>query len=386
MRIKKKVRRVANQWLITVSPRSGEIEIPYGIISKKEMVVASNLLNDKTAAFKLYCNFAINQAEYSFALSPAAIEEELGLSYRQYENARDKLKETGYLVPRRGEKDSYDFVRVPLQYADVCLDDLEFPSHKEKWHQKRDCKEELQGSSTGEICLGEPEAYENELPEQPQSATSYEGGLISEPERGNQCVFQSGDLSTFKKGDQTYLKGGRNIINSISNSTNNISGNQQGKHIESMKKEISEWEEKIRKEFGDLEECEDALLEAEWRARAKRYSEKTHISLLEKCYNRLKMRVETESRYQRSVYQQACEGTIPKDSIVGMKVRLILDKLVAEGRIPSRYGAWIQGWDEEQQTVKLTAYSEDLPLEVVRSQRHVLDDIPDWYWKKQKAG
>ena len=386
MRIKKKVRRVANQWLITVSPRSGAIEIPYGIISKKEMVVASNLLNDKTAAFKLYCNFAINQAEYSFALSPAAIEEELGLSYRQYENARDKLKEMGYLVPRRGEKDSYDFVRVPLQYADVSLDDLEFPSHKEKWHQKRDGKEELQGSCAGEVCLGEPETYENELPERPQSTTSHEGDLTLVPESGNQCISQSGDSPTLKRGEQTYLKEGRNIINSISNSTNNISGNQQGKNVEELRKEISEWVEKIRREFGGMAECEDAIFDAEFRAKVRRYTEEKHIALLEKCYNTLKQRVEAEARHQRSMYRQACEATIPKDMIVGMKVRLILDKLVAEGRIPSRYGAWIQGWDEEQQIVKLTAYSEDLPLEVIRLQQHVLDGIPDWYWKKNKAG
>ena len=205
--------------------------------------MASNLLNDKTAAFKLYCNFAINQAEYSFALSPAAIEEELGLSYRQYENARDKLKETGYLVPRRGEKDSYDFVRVPLQYADVSLEDLEFPSHKEKWHQKRNSKEELQGSCAGEVCLGEPETYENELPERPQATTLHEGDLTLVPESGNQCISQSGDSPTLKRGEQTYLKEGRNIINSISNGTNIISGNQQGKRVEEMKKEIFEWEE-----------------------------------------------------------------------------------------------------------------------------------------------
>ena len=135
-----------------------------------------------------------------------------------------------------------------------------------------------------------------------------------------------------------------------------------------------------------MAECEDAIFDAECRAKAKHYTEKKHIALLEKCYNTLKQRVESEARHQRCMYEQACEATIPKDMIVGMKVRLILDKLVAEGRIPSRYGAWIQGWDEEQQIVKLTAYSEDLPLEVIRLQRHVLDGIPDRYWKKPKAG
>lgn len=386
MRIKKKVRRVANQWLITVSPRSGAIEIPYGIISKKEMVVASNLLNDKTAAFKLYCNFAINQAEYSFALSPAAIEEELGLSYRQYENARDKLKETGYLVPRRGEKDSYDFVRVPLQYADVSLEDLEFPSHKEKWHQKRNSKEELQGSCAGEVCLGEPETYENELPERPQATTLHEGDLTIVPESGNQCISQSGDSTTLKRGEQTYLKEGRNIINSISNSTNIISGNQQGKCVEEMKKEIFEWEEKIRRDFGDLEDCNIDLLSIASRVKARRYSEKDHIVLLEKYYNSLTLRYGIGESARHRMYQRACEATMPKVVIDRIKVQDILDRLVAEGRIPSQYGAWIQGWDEEQQVVKLTAYSEDLPLEVIRLQRHVLDGIPDWYWKNPKAG
>lgn len=388
MRIKKsrKIRRVANQWLITVSPRSGAVEVPYGIFSKKEILVAANLLNDKPAAFMLYCYFAVNQGEYQFALSPAAIEEELGLSYRQYENARDKLKEMGYLVPRRGEKDSYDFVRVPLQYADVSLDDLEFPSHKEKWHQKRDGKEELQGSCAGEVCLGGPETYENELPEWPQSTTSHEGDLTLVSESGNQCISQSGDSTTLKRGDQTYLKEGRNIINSISNSTNNISGNQQGKRVEEMKKEIFEWEEKIRRDFGDLEDCNIYLLSIASRVKSRRYSEKDHIVLLEKYYNSLKLRYGIGESARHRMYQRACEATMPKIVIDRIKVQAILDRLVAEGRIPSQYGAWIQGWDEEQQVVKLTAYSEDLPLEVIRLQRHVLDGIPDWYWKNPKAG
>ena len=348
--------------------------------------MAANLLNDKPAAFMLYCYFAVNQGEYQFALSPAWIEEELGLSYGQYEHARNKLKEVGYLIPKRGEKDSYDFVRVPLRYADITLDELEFLTHKEKWHQKRNTKVKSQESCAGEVCLVDPEAYENELPEQSQSALLGERDLRPEPESGSQCTPQRGDSSTLKRGDQTYLKEGRNIINSISNSTNNISGNQQEKHVEELRKEISEWVEKIRREFGGMAECEDAIFDAECRAKAKHYTEKKHIALLEKCYNTLKQRVESEARHQRCMYEQACEATIPKDMIVGMKVRLILDKLVAEGRIPSQYGAWIQGWDEEQQVVKLTAYSEDLPLEVIRLQRHVLDGIPDRYWKKPKAG
>lgn len=348
--------------------------------------MAANLLNDKPAAFMLYCYFSVNQGEYQFALSPAWIEEELGLSYGQYEHARNKLKEVGYLIPRRGEKDSYDFVRVPLRYADITLDELEFLTHKEKWHQKRNTKVKSQESCAGEVCLDDPEVSENELPEQLQSALPGESTLLPEPESGSQRTPQRSDSSTLKRGDQTYLKGGRNIINSIRNSTNNISGNQQEKNVEELRKEISEWVERIRMEFGDLEECEEELLKAEWTARSKRYSEKKYILLLEKCFDTLKKRVENEARYQRSMYEQACEATIPKDYIVGMKVRLILDKLVAEGRIPSRYGAWIQGWDEEQQMVKLTAYSEDLPLEVIRLQRHVLDGIPDRYWKKPKAG
>lgn len=62
-------------------------------------------------AFKLYIYFASNADNYEFALSPAAIQGEIGMARSTYHDQFRTLVSKGYLVQSGGN--SYDFYEVP---------------------------------------------------------------------------------------------------------------------------------------------------------------------------------------------------------------------------------------------------------------------------------
>lgn len=352
-------------------------------MTQREIWVAGNLLNDGTAAMILYCYFALNSNDYTFALSPTRLYDVLGLSERQYIKARDRLKEKGYLVPRSGEKDSYTFLRIPTKYLDVPLNDIEIPSHQEIWHEKRAGKKEKNESHLDGPCLGQAEIGRDDLPVSIQAEASVAESCMAESEGRDQNTPRIVEQSPHEKGDQSCINGGRNITDSINNNTNNSTDIQQRKdEVLKLRRQIKEWEEKIRNEFSDLPECEDELKKISFIARNKWHSDQKHLSLLEKCYNSLKDRVELEERHQKNLIQKAYDSTMPESALDYMKVVAIFNRLIEEGRISSRNGAWLQGWNEEDQTVNLVELPADTPLDVIRSQRHILDGIPKWYWRK----
>ncbi len=70
----------------------------YTVITERERIIASRLLNDKSASLILWLYLAGNQGGYSLALSPKAIQDLYGISEKQYRKAIDRLETTGYLV------------------------------------------------------------------------------------------------------------------------------------------------------------------------------------------------------------------------------------------------------------------------------------------------
>lgn len=64
-------------------------------------------------ALLLYLYFAANKDNYSFALSPAAIKNQIGMARSTYNDQFHKLVEKGYLVQRNGN--TYDFYEIPNQ-------------------------------------------------------------------------------------------------------------------------------------------------------------------------------------------------------------------------------------------------------------------------------
>ena len=62
-------------------------------------------------AFKLYIYLASNANNYTLALSPAAVRQEIGMARSTYHDQFHVLLDKGYLVPSHGN--SFDFYEVP---------------------------------------------------------------------------------------------------------------------------------------------------------------------------------------------------------------------------------------------------------------------------------
>lgn len=61
------------------------------------------------SAFKLYLYFASNKFGYTIALSPAAVEEAIGISENTYRAAFKELLDAGYLQQAESKKNQYYF-------------------------------------------------------------------------------------------------------------------------------------------------------------------------------------------------------------------------------------------------------------------------------------
>ena len=61
--------------------------------------------------FQLYMLLSMNQIDFELAFSPSALEKRYGGTRKTWGNARDTLKEKGYLVQMNGNK--YEFLEEP---------------------------------------------------------------------------------------------------------------------------------------------------------------------------------------------------------------------------------------------------------------------------------
>lgn len=104
-----------NQRIIIISK---DVEKPYGVISRKAEQIAVHQLDDNTASYMLFIHLALNQDTHQFAFSPAALQEELGISKDRCRTAFNKLVEKGYLKPIREDSNKYVFYQIPPEYTD----------------------------------------------------------------------------------------------------------------------------------------------------------------------------------------------------------------------------------------------------------------------------
>lgn len=102
-------RTVPNQKIVNIHrdmPQKGETE-PFLTIKTKNLFEAYRNLHS-IGGLALYLYFASNKDGYSFALSPQAIENEIGIPHTTYNDNINRLILNGYLV-RRGNGNVYDF-------------------------------------------------------------------------------------------------------------------------------------------------------------------------------------------------------------------------------------------------------------------------------------
>ncbi len=81
-------------------------------LNKENYTKAYRDMSNSSAALALYIWFVGNKDNYSFALSPQAIENQLGMARSSYHGAIKKLVELGYLVKKDENSNRYDFYEV----------------------------------------------------------------------------------------------------------------------------------------------------------------------------------------------------------------------------------------------------------------------------------
>ena len=103
-----------NQYWVT---RKSDIEKdaahPYARVNVKAMRDA--MANLKEYEFKLYLLLSMNQYDYKMEMSPQDYANECGGCKRSWQNARDGLKEKGYLVEKSGNQ--FEFYETPISEA-----------------------------------------------------------------------------------------------------------------------------------------------------------------------------------------------------------------------------------------------------------------------------
>jgi len=80
-------------------------------ISKDNYTKAYRDMSGSSSALGLYVWLVGNQDKYRFALSPQAIENQLGMARSSYHGAINKLKDLGYIVEKE-DSNIYDFYEV----------------------------------------------------------------------------------------------------------------------------------------------------------------------------------------------------------------------------------------------------------------------------------
>lgn len=105
---------VPNQDIVEVHKEPCDKNNLYALINIEAMCMASKDLTP--AQFSVWLYFAKNQAGYTFAVSPAAALNEMGIKKDTFQKAKQVLKEKGYLVenPAKG-KNHWIFVEKPVE-------------------------------------------------------------------------------------------------------------------------------------------------------------------------------------------------------------------------------------------------------------------------------
>lgn len=98
---------VPNQKVITVNKSICDGEHIYATCNLKANKMALKELSPNT--YKLYMYFALNQNDYSFALSYVHVYSITGMSEKTYHRAVKELIDKGYLVKEEGKKNQYIF-------------------------------------------------------------------------------------------------------------------------------------------------------------------------------------------------------------------------------------------------------------------------------------
>ncbi len=113
-----------NQKIICCIPEERKKNDRYGNLSRKAEIISARLLNDGTASHIVFLHFALHKKDHKFELSKQDLENQLGISAKQYRKAITMLEQAGYLTQSAPHSNIYYFKRIPDKYKDLEITDI----------------------------------------------------------------------------------------------------------------------------------------------------------------------------------------------------------------------------------------------------------------------
>lgn len=116
-----------NQKVITIKKANSNKNHIYGIFNIEACSLAAQELSDK--AFRLYTFLNLNQDRYTFALSPAQIKTQFGISEKSCRHAVNELIDKGYVVQKGDGVNRYTFFELPIRENDMPNNAADLPDN-----------------------------------------------------------------------------------------------------------------------------------------------------------------------------------------------------------------------------------------------------------------
>lgn len=100
-----------NQKIVVTQKTASDKKHLFGVFNINATLSAAQKLTDR--AFKLYVRMNLHQDKHTYALSPAEIGTNTGMSNKRYRDAVNELIAKGYLVQNKGHRNMYTFLEHP---------------------------------------------------------------------------------------------------------------------------------------------------------------------------------------------------------------------------------------------------------------------------------
>lgn len=311
----------------------------------------------------LYFHFALNQNGKPLDFSPADLECRYGISRDRWRSAFSKLVDKGYLVPERGKNYRYTFYSLPERYKGITIID-----------ERVDCPNDKQT-----CCDGDDSPAPEAIPADRDRVSVPTG--IGYPHRQGEAI--PADKDSNNKDNKDILKDIKDFQSS--NEANICNYPIDGEELLSEKEDITNT---ILEEFGNIDDCKYRIMDIEKQANRGWYGLNGHIRMLRELLNEMRKKRTLERDNLLYNYKRAVESTMPKDAIVYMKIKLILDRYIADHkdfaqRIRDNYGMWVDGWNDELQEPNMIIALYPLPESVIIKQKHCIEGIPKEYYMRK---
>lgn len=317
----------------------------------------------------LYFHFALNQNGKPLDFSPADLERRYSISRDRWRSAFSKLVDKGFLVPESGKSYRYTFYSMPERYKGLTL--IDGSAHYPEMEQS--------------LCL------KNDSPT--PEAVPVERDILSDKDRvsppteiGYPCREGEGipaDRESNNKNNKDILKDIKDYRPSNEANTCNCPIDE-----ELMLGEKEEITNTILEEFGNIENSTFRILDVEKQANHGLYNVKEHIRMLKELLDAMRKKRTFERSVLLDNYRRAIDSTMPKDGLEHIKVKLILDRYIADHkdfaqRIRDNYGMWVDGWNDELQEPNMIVALYPLPESVIAKQKHSIIGIPKEYYMRK---